>query len=102
MKHSPERTRNLDKDITDTIDTENRRLAVEVDKIFKPTQSFSQEQNEKDTQREFDEIYTKIRQLNSELRRICKKDDEEPIQLDPNVINSFDGIKNEVIPFKIS
>ncbi|CAI2370291.1 unnamed protein product [Moneuplotes crassus] len=96
-----ERSWNRSKDITDTIQMENERVAKQVDKIFIEETELVNESH-KDTKKEFKDIYTKIRQLSSVLRRICKTGDEEPLLLEPNVCNSFDGIRSEIIPFKIS
>lgn len=88
--------------ITAAIDTENKRVAKEVDLIYTNHSPESKEVNENETKLKFFNINKKIRQLNSELRRILKTEDDQPTYIETNVCNYFDGLKAELIPFKVA
>jgi hypothetical protein len=87
--------------ITPAIDAENKKLAKQVDMIYSLNREETEPQKENDFKKAFIEIDTQIRQLNSELRRILKAEEYEPTYIQINICNSFDGIKNELIPFKV-
>lgn len=88
-------------EITHAIDAENKKLAKQVDMIYSLSKEDDQPKNETDFKQAFIEIDNQIRQLNSELRRILKTEEYEPTYIQTSICNSFDGIKNELIPFKV-
>lgn len=75
----------LQKDITEVIDMENKRVAKEVDLIFERDHSNSKPRKEVDTKKKFRDISIQIRHLNSELRRILKTETDQPTLIEPNV-----------------
>ena len=73
------------KDITEVIDIENRRVAKETVLIFQRDNSNNKLRKEVDTRQKFKDINIQIRHLNSELRRILKTENDEPTYVEPNV-----------------
>ena len=98
----------MERSVTDALIKENQKVEKEVDLIFnKENQSlYIQDSNsklneQKERNRAFQKVNTQIRDLNAELRRILKTENEQPTLLEQDMWNSFDGIKGEIIHFKI-
>lgn len=82
-------------------------MAKEVSKIFEAESTEIKENTEIrnfefEDKRRFEEIDTHIRQLHSELRRVCKTDTEGPVFVETKVCSSFDAVKGENVPFKVA
>lgn len=99
----------MERSVTDALIKENQRVEKEVDAMFNKENRdllFIQDSNSKlIEQRERNKIFQKvtiqIRDLNAELRRLLKTENELPTVLETDIWNSFDGIKGEIIYFKI-
>ena len=61
------------------------RVAKEVDLIYAKNSPEVKDVNEHATNQKFFNINKKIRQLNSELRRILKTEDDQPTYIETNV-----------------
>lgn len=101
IRSSPrENSFNNDKDITIGTDKENKRVAIDAKKLFN-NGILPRNYEDRDTRKDFLDINSKIRHLNSELRRVLRAEDDHPNLILSNVWNSFDAVKDEVIAFKL-
>jgi hypothetical protein len=88
-------------DITIGTDKENKRLAVDEDKLFSNDKTQIPSDG-RDTHKEFLDIDSKVRQLHSELRRVLRTEDDQPTLILSDIWNTFDAVKDETIIFKLN
>ena len=88
--------------ITHAINEENIRVAKQVEKIFRYKKNPMPKHPECDFDKMYHDCDIQIRYLNSELRRILKTEEYQSTFIEAEVCNTFDGVQNELIPFKVS
>ena len=98
----------MERSITDALIKENQKVEKEVDAMYSIENQdlYVQDVNSKlieqrERSKVFQKVNTQIRDLNAELRRLLKTENELPTILGTDIWNSFDAIKGEIIYFKV-